>query len=142
MLQMVFCSIAGRPPWWFGRPCVPSSTWRLYIKIVVPLAVGELLSMDGGGYGYLQAGYIRCSAAPGQMVSVCILLLLCGKERLATAVVNMLIITGGVGDIGRSRDQRLDPGGFVLMMTSNGVLFSLFGGRRLALSTALSRTAA
>ena len=144
MLQMVFCSIAARICVLGGLadPTSVGMTWRLYIKIVIPLALLYCFYLYGSNavYDYLQVGYIQL-LKPGQMVGVYILLLLCGKERLATRpLLNMLIITGGVlvATLAGAEISGWSTWGFVLMMTSNACYSLYLVGQQLALSTALS----
>ena len=63
-------------------PTSVGMTWRLYVKIVIPLALLYCFYLYGSNavYDYLQVGYIQL-LKPGQMIGVYILLLLCGKER-------------------------------------------------------------
>ena len=70
------------------------------------------------------------------MIGVYILLLLCGKERLATRpLLNMLIITGGVlvATLAGAEISGWSTWGFVLMMTSNACYSLYLVGQQLAL---------
>ena len=144
MLQMVFCSIAARICVLGGLadPTTVGMTWRLYVKIVIPLALLYCFYLYGSNavYDYLQVGYIQL-LKPGQMIGVYILLLLCGKERMATRpLLNMLIITGGVlvATLAGAEISGWSTWGFVLMMTSNACYSLYLVGQQLALSSSLS----
>lgn len=148
MLQMVFCSLAARGCVLVGlaEPDKVGMTWAVYGKVIVPLSALYCIYLYGSNavYDYLQVGYIQL-LKPGQMVGVYVLLVLCGKERVAPRpFLNMVIITGGVlvATLAGAEISGWSTWGFALMMVSNACYSLYLVGQQLALSTALSDKAA